>query len=135
MEPSDMRDAYGAFGRVVNMAIRAARHSATAIANNHSERERADAFTEAVTIMRVIATLIDPHLYEGSRYGMLRGNRVWGALFARVRLVIEHGATFDEYDEGAVRGACYTLANIADAWTESERAETMARVARNGRPE
>lgn len=94
----------------------------TLLSYKHGETERERA--EALACVRALAALIDPPLYYGAAYGLLIGNRVWGALFQRVREIVAYYTT--DVDQGtrttrmdalgSIPYAAESLAKLAETW-------------------
>jgi hypothetical protein len=81
---------------------------------------------EANGLTRALCLMIDPALYDGSAYGLLRGNRVWRVLWDNVSGAIA-GAVAADF--ALARGtappieAVYAMQNLLATWPTLRDAE------------
>lgn len=112
---------------VVRHAIESARYSAT-VHRSGNERDRTDALAEKRTLIRAITAMIDPHVYWGTPYGLMRGNRLHRELFDRVETIIERAAAFPAYDDESRTVACGALRDLCEVWP-TDRDEMLPNLA------
>lgn len=105
----------GPGGAVARHAIESARYCST-VHLTGKDRDRTDGLAEQRTLIRAITALIDPHLYFGAKYGLMRGSRVHRELFDRVETIIERATMFPAYDEESHAVACGALRDLCAFW-------------------
>ncbi len=88
----------GPAGAVLIMALTAYQHDSSS--------------EESATLRRAMSAMIDPQLYDGSAFGLLKGNRVWRELFDIVTGHIAAGASTyaDTYDATTTANQLHQLA-------------------------